>query len=125
MKRFLKHKLGAGMLLSFVAGVVATVALAAANVVPSASLGLGTGTVSGYTATAVGYTTNGANPQNLDAVNFTITPNNPSVVKIQLVAAGSWYSCVVTPATGATTCATTSPQATVAATTQLSVLATQ
>jgi hypothetical protein len=44
-------------------------------------------------------------------------------VKVQLAAAGAWYSCTNTA--GAVSCTTTSPQATVLSATQLTVVAVQ
>jgi len=62
-------------------------------------------------------------PTNLDQVTFTIAPTTATTVKAQLASAGTWYSCANTA--GSVTCNTTSPQATVAAATQLTVVATQ
>ena len=70
----------------------------------------------------VAYTLNASTPSNIDAVTFTLNPTAASVVKAQLVSGGGYYSC--TNAAGSVTCATTSPQATVAAANQLTVLAT-
>ncbi len=108
-----------------VASVVASAAYAftAANTVPASTAGSGSGAISGYTVSAIAYTLNAATPTNLDAVTFTIAPTAASVVKIQLAAAGSWYTCA--NAAGSITCNTTSPQATVAAATNLTVVATQ
>jgi len=108
-----------------VAGVVGSAAYAftATNTVPASTAGSGSGAISGYTVSAIAYTLNGTTPTNLDAVTFTIAPTAASVVKIQLAAAGSWYTCA--NAAGSVTCNTTSPQATVAAATNLTVVATQ
>ena len=81
------------------------------------------GVISGYTVSAVVYGLNATTPTNLDQVAFTISPVAATTVKIQLAAAGSWYSCTNTA--GSVTCNTTAPQATVAAATQLTVVATQ
>ena len=107
------------------ASVVASAAYAftATNTVPASTAGSGSGAISGYTVSAIAYTLNAATPTNLDAVTFTIAPTAASVVKIQLAAAGSWYTCA--NAAGSITCNTTSPQATVAAATNLTVVATQ
>ena len=108
-----------------VAGVLGSAAYAftATNTVPASTAGSGSGAISGYTVSAIAYTLNGTTPTNLDAVTFTIAPTAASVVKIQLAAAGSWYTCA--NAAGSVTCNTTSPQATVAAATNLTVVATQ
>jgi hypothetical protein len=106
------------------AAVVAPAAYAftAANTVPASSAGSGSGAISGYTVSSVSYTLNGANPQNVDQVAFTISPTS-GTVKAQVVSGGSWYAC--TNSSGSVTCATTSPQATAAAVNQLTVVAAQ
>ena len=112
-------------LAALVAGVVASSAYAFtnSNTVPATNSGSGSTAISGYTATNVSYALNAANPQNIDTVTFTISPTTTSAVKIQLAAGGSWYSCTNTA--GSVSCTTTSPQATAAAATQLTVVATQ
>ena len=112
-------------LAAIVAGIVASSAYAftASNTVPASNAGSGSTAISGYTATNVSYSLNASNPQNIDSVTFTISPTTTSTVKIQLAAAGSWYSCTNTA--GSVSCATTSPQATAAAATQLTVVASQ
>ena len=98
-------------------------AYAAANTVPATSAGAGSGAISGYTVSSVAYGLNATTPTNLDSVTFTISPSTASTVKAQLASGGTWYSCSNTA--GSVTCNTTSPQATVAAATQLTVVATQ
>ncbi|HEY8703820.1 MAG TPA: hypothetical protein VIL98_03630 [Gaiellaceae bacterium] len=111
--------------IAILSGILASAAYAftAANTVPGTQAGSGSGTISGYTATAVTYTLNATTPTNIDAVAFTISPTTTAAVKIQLAAAGTWYSCTNTA--GSVSCTTTSPQATVVAATQLSVVAVQ
>ena len=112
------------VLAAVAAAVVAPAAYAftAANTVPASSAGSGSGAISGYTVSSVSYTLNGANPQNVDQVAFTISPTS-GTVKAQVVSGGSWYAC--TNSAGSVTCATTSPQATAAAVNQLTVVAAQ
>ena len=98
-------------------------AYAAANTVPGSNAGSGSGTISGYTISSIVYTLNSTTPTNLDQVAFTIAPTTTSTVKVQLAAAGSWYSCTNTA--GSVTCNTTSPQATAVGATQLTVVAAQ
>ena len=98
-------------------------AYAASNTVPASTAGAGAGAISGYTITNIAYGLNATTPTNLDSVSFTIAPTTATTVKAQLAAAGTWYSCSNTA--GSVTCNTTSPQATVAAATQLTVVATQ
>jgi len=122
----IRHKRRRSVLAALVvAGVVGSAAYAftATNTVPASTAGSGSGAISGYTVSAIAYTLNGTTPTNLDAVTFTIAPTAASVVKIQLAAAGSWYTCA--NAAGSVTCNTTAPQATVAAAPNLTVVATQ
>jgi hypothetical protein len=98
-------------------------AYAATNTVPGSTAGSGSGAISGYTVSNIAYTLNGTTPTNLDQVAFTIAPAAASTVKVQLAAAGSWYTCA--NAAGSVTCATTAPQATAVAATQLTVVAAQ
>lgn len=98
-------------------------AYAATNTVPSSNAGSGSGTISGYTVSNIAYTLNSTTPTNLDQVAFSVTPAATSTVKAQLASGGTWYSCTNT--SGSVTCNTTSPQATVSAATQLTVVATQ
>jgi hypothetical protein len=98
-------------------------AFTASNTVPNAALGQGSNTISGYTVSSVAYNINATTPGNVDSVSFTISPITASTVKIQLAAAGSWYSCINTA--GSVNCATTAPQATAVAATSLNVVASQ
>ena len=98
-------------------------AYTATNIVPNSSAGSGSGAISGYTVTSVAYGLNATTPTNLDQVAFSIAPTTTSTLKVQLAAAGSWYTC--TNAAGSATCNTTTPQATAVAATQLTVVAAQ
>ena len=106
-------------------GVLASAAYAftASNTVPGSTAGQGATAISGYTATSVAYGLNATTPSNVDSVSFTLAPITAGTVKVQLVTAGSWYACSNTA--GSVTCATTSPQATVSAANNLTVLAVQ
>jgi|tagenome__1003787_1003787.scaffolds.fasta_scaffold20391485_2 hypothetical protein len=112
-------------LAALVAGIVASSAYAftASNTVPGTSSGSGAGAISGYTVSSIAYSLNASNPQNIDAVTFTLD-KAATTVKAQLVGAGSWYSCSNTGGNN-WSCATTSPQMTAATATQLTVVATQ
>lgn len=100
-----------------------TYAFAATNTVPGTQAGSGSGAISGYTVSAVAYSLNATNPQNIDTVAFTIAPTSAGTVKIQLASGGAWYSCTNT--TGSVSCNTTvGTQATVSPATQLTVVAT-
>ena len=101
---------------------VGVYAFAASNTVPGTEAGSGSGAISGYTVSSVAYGLNSSTPTNIDSVTFTISPTSAGTVKIQLASGGSWYSCTNT--SGSVSCNTTSPQASVAAATQLTVVAT-
>ena len=114
------RRLGALMFALILA--LAVYAFAAANTVPATKAGDGSGAISGYTISAVHYGLNATTPSNIDSVTFTLssTPVAGSTMKIQLTAAGSWYSC--TNVAAAVTCTTTAPQATVLAADNLRVV---
>ena len=96
----------------------------ASNTGPATSAGSGAGTISGYTASSVAYSLNATNPANIDQVSFTLNPTAAGTVKIKLAPAGAWYACA--NSSGSVTCDTTvGTQATVAAATELTVLAVQ
>lgn len=102
---------------------VATYALTASNTVPASKAGSGATAVAGYTASAVHYTLNETDPQNIDAVTFTVDTAPPAgaTMKVKLVAAATdFYSC--TNSTTTVTCVTTSPQATVASADELTAI---
>jgi archaellin len=112
----------------FIAAVIAAVCLAAgtyaftaSNTVPGTNAGSGTGAISGYTVSNVAYTLN-TDPTKIDAVTLTLD-KAAGTVKIQLVTAGSWYSCT-NPSGFDWSCATTSPQAAVNPANNLTVVAT-
>ena len=101
-------------------------AFSASNTVPGAKVGSGSSTISGYTISSVVYNLNASNPQNIDSVTLN-TSALANTVKIQLVTAGSWYSCTTTngPTNTAWSCTTTAPQATAAAADNLTVVASE
>lgn len=101
---------------------VGAYAYTASNTVPTTYAGIGSATISGYTVSSVAYTLNGSDPENIDAVTFTIAPTAAGSVKARLVSAGAYYDCINT--SGSVSCDTTSPQATVSAANQLTVIAT-
>ena len=116
-KKVVKFLLVLGLLVVFMAAY----SLAAANTVPANSLGEGAGVISGYTVSDLEYVLNGSNPSNIDQVDFSLD-GAATTVKTKLVAAGSsYYSCNLNVTTWE--CATTSPQATVALSDELRVIA--
>lgn len=114
--------------LRYIAALIAAVSAAAgiyaftaSNTVPATNAGSGSSAISGYTVSAVSYTLN-SDPTKLDAVAFTLD-KAAGTVKVQVASGGSWYSCTNTTGNN-WSCATTSPQASVAPADQLSVVAT-
>ena len=116
----LKSLIGTAAAVAVIAG--GSYAFTASNTVPTTQAGQGTGTVSGYTVTSVAYGLNASTPTNIDTVTFTISPASATTVKAQVATGGTWYSCTNT--TGSVSCATTSPQLTVATAATLNVVAT-
>lgn len=100
-------------------------AYTASNTVPTSQAGDGSGTITGFVLSSIKYNLNATTPSNIDSVTFTLDAAPPagSTLKAQLAAAGTWYTC--TNVTTAVTCTTTSPQATVAAATNLRVVIAQ
>ncbi|HWX09193.1 MAG TPA: hypothetical protein VNY33_04375 [Gaiellaceae bacterium] len=123
MRRSKRIQLGLATVAIVATVVGAGSAFTASNTVPGASLGQGSNTISGYTISNEAHTINAANPLNVDAVTFTITPSTATTVKAQLVSGGSWYACTNT--TGSVSCATTAPQATTLSANALNVMASQ
>ena len=117
---------------SFLAMAVAGTAYTNSISVPSSNAATGATVIGGYSIGSVSYTLNGTNPLNVDAITFSIlttgSPVAPKVggVKARAQASGSWYDCTFT-GTGpwVTTCASTSPQLTVANTDNLTVVVSQ
>jgi hypothetical protein len=122
------------VIVSIVAAAIAggVYAFTASNTVPNTTAGAGSGTVSGYTVSALHYNLDATTPGNIDSLVFTITPAVPSTssgkvdVQAALTTGGpSNYTCT-TDTTGSTaTCATTSPQLTAALLTGVTVVAAQ
>ena len=98
-------------------------AFAATNTVPATYAGEGASTTSGYTVTNVAYNLNATTASNIDSVAFTLNAA-ATTVKVRLVTTGSYYSCTNTSGNN-WNCATTAPQATVAAADELRVVASE
>lgn len=96
-------------------------ALADSNTVPASKAGDGAGAISGYAVSGVSYTLNLTNPQNIDAVAFTLD-SAASEVKVRLAPAGPWFSCSGGPSV---TCDTSASPPAVASATELTVVAVQ
>lgn len=106
--------------------------LTASNTMPSVTrAGDGSVSISGYTISAVEYTLNATDPDNIDAVAFTLaaasgTYDAPANLKIKVDADGAWYACDAFDTENDTTasCDTTiGTQATVANADELRVVA--
>lgn len=87
-------------------------AFMATNTVPASHAGDGSGTISGFTISAVHYVLNTTTPSNLDSLTFTISPQpagTPGTVKVKTPSTGSWITCsysgttVTCPSSGALT----------------------
>jgi len=100
-------------------------AYTASNSVSDSRAGDGTGTISGFVISTVKYNLNASNPSNIDSVTYSLdaTPPAGSTIRTQLAPTASWYAC--TNVGTAVSCPTTSPQATVAAATNLRVVIAQ
>lgn len=96
----------------------------ASSTVDPTTAGSGSGAVSGYTASNIVYGLRTSNATLVDNITFDISPTNPATLKVRLAPSGSWYSC--TNSSGSVTCNTTTPtQATVAGSTQFTLVAAQ
>jgi hypothetical protein len=112
------------------AAVAAAVAIGgyaytASNSVASTRAGDGSGTITGFVVSSVKYNLNATNPSNIDSVTYSLDSAPPagSTIRTQLAPSGAWYTC--TNVSTAVTCNVTSPQATVAAATELRVVVAQ
>jgi hypothetical protein len=71
----------------------------AANTLPVGSAGEGSSVVSGFTITSVAYTLNAVDPRDVDAVTYTATADNGSLLAVltniesRFDASGIWYTC--------------------------------
>ena len=100
-------------------------AYTASNSVSATRAGDGTGAISGFVISSVKYNLNASNPSTIDSVTYSLDSAPPagSTIKTQLAPTGSWYTC--SNVGTAVTCPTTTPQATVAAATNLRVVIAQ
>ncbi len=108
-------------------GVVAAVATTAYAYASSTTVdggrgGEGAAAVSGYTVSLVEHELDPGDPARIAAVTFALTPATPSRVDVQLAPGGAWYPCHTDG--GSVRCEIDSPSATVAAATELRVVAT-
>ena len=106
------------------AGVLAAAAYAftATNTVPATSAGAGSGTISGYTVSAVQYQLNATTPTNVDSVTFTLNAA-ATTAKAKIVSGSTTYTdCSI--AGGVNVTCDFSPDIAITTADQLSVIAT-
>jgi hypothetical protein len=98
-------------------------AFTATNTVPNSSAGSGSGTISGYTVSAVEYQLNATTPSNIDSVTFTLSAN-ASTAKAKVVSGSTTYTdCTIAVNNVDVTC-DFSPDIAITSADQLSVIAT-
>jgi hypothetical protein len=96
-------------------------AFTATNTVPASNAGAGSNTVSGYTISNIDYTLDAVDADDIDAVEFDLSPAPPASSDVVIELNAQAYTCTVAASTA--TCNTTAPQADVTATTSLRVVA--
>jgi hypothetical protein len=95
-------------------------AFTASNTVPSSAAGEGSGTITGFTASAIHYTLDTANPANITGVSFTLAPAPTATATVRAALnAGAYVNCTG-PVSGTWSCPVTG---TVLAATSLKVVA--
>jgi hypothetical protein len=96
-------------------------AFTATNTVPASNAGSGSGTISGYTVSAIAYQLNATTPSNVDSVTFTLSAN-AATAKAKIVSGSSTYtSCSI--AGGVNVTCDFSPDIAITTADQLSVIA--
>jgi hypothetical protein len=112
-----------GALVVAVALATGAYAFTATNTVPGSSAGSGSGTISGYTVSAVAYQLNATTPSNIDSVTFTLSAN-ASTAKAKIVSGSTTYTnCTIAVNNVDVTC-DFSPDIAITTADQLSVIAT-
>jgi hypothetical protein len=97
-------------------------AFTATNTVPTSSAGSGSGTISGYTVSAVAYTLNATTPSDIDSVAFTLSAT-ATTAKAKIVSGSTTYTaCTITG--GVNVSCNFSPDIAITTADQLSVIAT-
>lgn len=103
------------------AGTSTAVALTAPNPIQAGQAGHGTGAVSGYAVSGIGYRLAASDAAAVDRVTFQLSP--ASSAEVRVAAAGRSYSCVNTA--GSVTCDLSAHPAPVSAIDELEVTAVQ
>ena len=91
MKRFNGRSRTLGILVVAAALATGAYAFTATNTVPNSSAGSGSGTISGYTVSAVAYQLNATTPTNIDTMTFTLSAA-ATTVKAKVVSGSSTYT---------------------------------
>jgi hypothetical protein len=121
MKRFNGRSRIIGILVVAVALATGAYAFTATNTVPGSSAGSGSGTISGYTVSAIAYQLNATTPSNIDTMTFSLNAA-ATTVKAKVVSGSTTYTdCSVA---GLNVTCDFSPDIAITTADQLSVIAT-
>ena len=122
MKRFNGRSRILGILVVAAALATGAYAFTATNTVPDSSAGSGSGTISGYTVSAIAYQLNTTTPSNIDSLTFTLNAN-ATTAKAKVVSGSTTYTnCSI--AGGVNVTCDFSPDIAITTADQLSVIAT-
>ncbi|HXH88578.1 MAG TPA: hypothetical protein VNI55_08240 [Gaiellaceae bacterium] len=98
------------------AAIAVPQAYTASNAVPPRPAGVGSGAISGYVVSDVGYSVEG---DRIGTVSFDVSPSSASTVRVRLRPGGPWHACALSA--GSAECAT--PGEDLAGATELAVTA--
>ncbi len=122
MKRLNGRSRTIGILVVAAALATGAYAFTATNTVPPSNAGSGSGTISGYTVSAVAYQLNATNPSNIDSMTFTLSANAATVKAKVATGTATYTDCTV--AGGVNVTCDFSPDIAITTADQLSVIAT-
>ena len=92
MKRaFIGRSRTLGILIVAAALATGAYAFTATNTVPDSNAGSGSGTISGYTVSAIAYTLNATTPSNIDSMTFTLN-TTAATAKAKIVSGSTTYT---------------------------------
>ena len=122
MKRFNGRSRILGILVVAAALATGAYAFTATNTVPSSSAGSGSGTISGYTVSAIAYQLNNTTPSDIDSMTFTLNAS-ATTAKAKIVSGSTTYTdCSISGGVNVT--CDFSPDIAITTADQLSVIAT-
>ena len=122
MKRINGRSRIIGILVVAAALATGAYAFTATNTVPASNAGSGSGTISGYTVSAVAYQLNATTPSDIDSMTFTLNAA-ATTVKAKIVSGATTYTdCSI--AGGVNVTCNFSPDIAITTADQLSVIAT-